>query len=88
MCPTVSLDRSAPLLAEVGVLLCFLPSSLTWVSFPRDGVGWEGAGQGRAWHLGVSFPDKVRAWLEREPGATAITFMSSPPEVARVVSVW
>ena len=87
MCPTVSLGRSAPLLAEVGVLLWFLPSSVTWVSFPKDGVGWEEAGRRRAWHLCVSSPDKVRAWLGWEPRETAITLMLCHLEVACVVSV-
>lgn len=65
----VSLGRSGPLLAEVRVLLWLLPSSVTWVSSPRGEAGWEGAGRGRAWHLSVSSPDKVRArqgWELRE----------------------
>lgn len=69
VCPMVSLGRSGPLLAEVRVQLWLLPSSVTWVSFPGGEVGWEGAVRGRAWHLCISSPDKVRArpgWELRE----------------------
>lgn len=66
--PSVSFGKSGPLLVEEGVLLWFLPSSVPWVSFPRDGVGWEGTGQREGLTL-VCLPlqqnqgmSKVRAW--------------------------
>lgn len=79
----VPLGRPGPLLAEVGVLCdsCPAPPPL----FPFLGMEWDGRDQGeggRAWHLPISSPNKVRARLGPEPGAASVTLVLSHPEVA------